>query len=406
MEDGHPHEHDAITSFSQSLSSGPPCEPRTSFPCPFHNPEPCPNVGDSTLPYLHFSFILPMRVSPPWILIVTTYLPLIPAALSFPVFFRHILPADAISIQDLTDDLLTKVLSNLPAEERLKVQLVRKQWRDALRQTAAWGSIDLRGVRPCKLGRGDQSLPRVLRYLALAIPEAAPGSPPPASRLRRLGLSFTYGPSEAKVASLMELGRHPASANMELLDLACDFRWTPSDVGPYSRLLQTTDISRWWPGVEGESASIATPFSFPVLTAVRVDDLCINVGVDVPAQDESPAPFLAACSRVAGLLWNRNLVTTNHIFFTGVDFDDVGEGEHHLDAPPLQVMEGLIALMEAVSGHVVPRLSAGLALAHQHHRDIDRQRVRRVGRSVAVVRRDALGEGHRQPLHRGFPGAP
>ena len=190
--------------------------------------------------------------------------------------------AAARLVKNLPDDLLSAVLSRLPVDERLKDKLVSKRWADALRDPAAWTSIDLR-EKPGGLQA------KILRFMALANTSSAPS----ASQLRFLGLNLTSGEralahSRAKLA---DIGRDPSASTVEQLALNVQCNTHTSVDCP--AFLSVTSVREFWEDHERGS--------FPSLKHLSVGRLLVDIGEALPALGGAPESVLAACSRVAPL---------------------------------------------------------------------------------------------------------
>ena len=111
-------------------------------------------------------------------------------------------------VAKLPEDLLRAVLSRLPRDERISDQIVSKRWKDALRDPSTWITLDLRDV--CLDSAGE--LLKVLRFMALALPAAAPST----SRLRFLGMSLSHAHFDG-YTTLADIGLHPSAAKVEQL---------------------------------------------------------------------------------------------------------------------------------------------------------------------------------------------
>ena len=274
-------------------------------------------------------------------------------------FFR---PSATLMNSRSMDDVLGYILAKLTLEERLAISRVCKRWRAITRDPSFWRTIDLRGVKLCCLSHRDGNFSRVLRYIALAAPAPAPGSPPPASRLRCLCLELSYSQQFSRVK---EIGRHPAAKNVEQLELAVDVRvkagpeYDVDLTASFFRATQALELGPW--ADRGTGASLP----FPSLARLRVNRLVVDVPVRCPARNASPEPFLSACARVAGLLGGRDRVrVTECVHFDGAGFGGSNDRVHRVDTigdDTRPLLDGLCALLDVVSGHVLPRsmLSSG-----------------------------------------------
>ena len=257
-----------------------------------------------------------------------------------------------LSLRDLTDDSLGDIFAQLPPDSRLTVKSLCRKGRDIGRDPVSWSTINLQGVRRCCISVSPDALSRVLRYIALAVPAAVPGSPPPVSRLRCLALELGYSD---RFSAVKEVGRHHAAAQVRELEIDVDVGSAFGDINFYEgrSCISTTQALDLWPSSPGSA------LFFPSLVHLRVNRLLIEVGVELPPQNANPDPFLAACARMVDLLRDRSIATKECVCFKGAGFGgETIEMAHPVDGGRVRaLLGGLCSLLDAVHDSVLPRAS-------------------------------------------------